>query len=390
MPLNEKGWFIVGRDAYEIALAKRGENQDETFAIQAKPFMLPTFNTHEEFAHLIKESQADDINPQRFNIIKQEVTDYQMKGTDCVKSHLITEDNAAVKISSRPDNMLLEALTLTCALPIEKSIGISFIYSQRYYPGQGDPSFVEKAASVLNSIEFTDPQPPYPSTLQQVDSKSPPVKFSLSCTDRLGKRSTGLPLQIPASHTDAMQKTEADPVHKLAAMGISVGRNGSTKGNGSYALFKKDQNGAYSLTAVKPYYNDLYIEPNDFRNKEVLFVSSGLDIIAPAFASYKFVEVRQAFLCGSGSKRVTGIDSSDRTAYNPCDSSLTSARNTGTSIIANTALTVLSAGLNIVTGSSATFVDTDKEKVAGLVVNSELFECLKEAKLADLNAVKQP
>jgi hypothetical protein len=34
-----------------------------------------------------------------------------------------------------------------------------------------------------------------------------------------------------------------------------------------------------------------------------------------------------------------------------------------------------------------TFVGTDKEKVAGLVVNSKLLECIKEAKLTDLKAV---
>ncbi len=34
-----------------------------------------------------------------------------------------------------------------------------------------------------------------------------------------------------------------------------------------------------------------------------------------------------------------------------------------------------------------TFVDTDKEKVAGLVVNSKLLECIKEANLTDLKAV---
>ena len=34
-----------------------------------------------------------------------------------------------------------------------------------------------------------------------------------------------------------------------------------------------------------------------------------------------------------------------------------------------------------------TFVGTDKEKVAGLVVNSKLLECIKEANLTDLKAV---
>ncbi|ABQ25640.1 hypothetical protein [Geotalea uraniireducens] len=150
VPLNEKGWLIAGRNAYQLALVKRGENPDETFAIQAIPFRLPTFKTHEEFVRLIEEGQSKDTDPQRFNIVKQEVTGYLMKGTDCVKSHMITEDLAAVKISGKSGNMLLEALTLTCAHPKDNSVGISVIYSQRYYPGQRDTAFVEKAMSVLN------------------------------------------------------------------------------------------------------------------------------------------------------------------------------------------------------------------------------------------------
>jgi len=156
VPLNEKGWLIAGRNAYQIALVKRGESPDETFAIQALPFRLPTFKTHEEFVTIIKEGQAKDTDPQRFKIVKQEVTDYLMKGTDCVKSHMITEDHSAVKISGKSGKMLLEALTLTCAHPKDNNVGISIIYSQRYYPGQRDAAFVEKATRVLDQVELTE------------------------------------------------------------------------------------------------------------------------------------------------------------------------------------------------------------------------------------------
>ena len=38
VPLNEKGWHIAGGNAYQLALAKFGENPDETFTVQAMPF----------------------------------------------------------------------------------------------------------------------------------------------------------------------------------------------------------------------------------------------------------------------------------------------------------------------------------------------------------------
>jgi hypothetical protein len=138
-----------------LALVKRGENPDETIAIQAIPFRLPVFKTNEEFVRLIKEGQAKDTDPRRFKIVKHEVDVYPKNGVACVKS-VVTEDNAAVKRSGKPGNMVLEALTRTCQHPKEKNVGVSITYSQRYYPEQRDPTFGEKATSVLNSVEFTD------------------------------------------------------------------------------------------------------------------------------------------------------------------------------------------------------------------------------------------
>lgn len=155
MPLNEKGWLITTRNPYQLALAKRGTNPDETFAIQAIPFRLPTFATQEEFAGIIKEGQAKDTDTQRFKMLKHDVTNYLMSGTDCVKTHATSEDKAAVKRSGKSGYMLLEMLTLVCAHPNNKSVGISISYSHRYYPGQSDPEFVNKATSVLNSVGFS-------------------------------------------------------------------------------------------------------------------------------------------------------------------------------------------------------------------------------------------
>jgi hypothetical protein len=156
VPLNEKGWLIAGRNAYQLALVRRGENPDETFAIQAIPFRLSAFKTNEEFVRLIKEGQVKDTDSQRFKLVKHEVTSYPMNETNCVKSYMVTEDRAAVKRSGKSGDMVLEALTLTCAHPKDKNVGVSIIYSQRYYPGQRDSAFFEKATSVLKSVEFTD------------------------------------------------------------------------------------------------------------------------------------------------------------------------------------------------------------------------------------------
>ncbi len=156
MPLNEAGWIIAGRDDYQLTIITFGYNTDETYAIQATPFRLPAFKTSEEFVRLVKEGQLKDTDPARFRIKKHDIALLPGKGTDCVRSHMVTEDLSAIKSSGRSGGMILEALALTCAHPRNKSVGISVVFSQRYYPGERDLMFVEKATTVLNSVEFTD------------------------------------------------------------------------------------------------------------------------------------------------------------------------------------------------------------------------------------------
>jgi hypothetical protein len=219
----------------------------------------------------------------------------------------------------------------------------------------------------LGTVELFEPARPYISADQKSGSELA-QKFSVSCSKIIE--------QTWIQQTKNVHERDAESLGKLSSMGVTIERESSGNQRGSYALFEKGQDDEYSLIAIQ----SNYIEPKILDKQEVLFVSEGLDKIAPAFAKQVYIESKQAFRCSSGSKFVTGIDSSSRSSYNPCDSSLTSASNVGSSVVANTLLTVLSLGTNLVSGSSVTFVDTDRERVAKLVSNSKLFQCLNEAK----------
>lgn len=368
MPLNENGWVVVARNAYQFSLAKPGENPDETFAIRAMLSRIDTFNTTEDFVQQIKEGQIKDTSPPRFKLLTHDITPFPKPGIDCVKSHMITEDNAAVTRSGGTAEMILEALTLSCAHPDEKSVAIHVIYSHRHYPGTQDTAFMEKGTAVLDSVDFFAPEQPY-ITQEEKASDTLAINFSTSCSEVISQ-------PLPPKDGE-LQDGNMKALEKLSSMGISIGRESSGRKIGSYALFKKEADGSYALSAIQP----SYIVPTDITNQEVLFVSPKLDNIAPAFAKQRFNDVNQAFVCETGTKFVTGIDSSYRAYYNPCDSSLTSSSGkAGAAVLANSLLTVLSLGTNVVTGSSIYYVNTDKDKVAKLVVDSKLFQCLKKAK----------
>lgn len=155
LPLNEKGWSVVSRDPYQLALVKRGSHADETFAIQGMASKLRAFVSADDFVRMVKEGQAADTPAPRFRIMEHNVVSDASKHAQCARSHVISEDNDAAKRTSTSGSMVLEMAALTCAHPGNKILGISIIYSHRYYPGQADPAFMQKADQVFNSIEFT-------------------------------------------------------------------------------------------------------------------------------------------------------------------------------------------------------------------------------------------
>lgn len=156
VPLNEKGWSIGQRNQYDVVIGKRGEgkDEDETYIVWGTLIKLPPYKDPQDLVRNVKEAQAKDTDPKRYKLEKHEVTFQNEKGADCTWSHALSEDTAPVKKSGRPGSMMLEILTLTCAHPKDKSIGINLAYSHRYFPEQKDPRFIEKATSVLSSIEF--------------------------------------------------------------------------------------------------------------------------------------------------------------------------------------------------------------------------------------------
>jgi hypothetical protein len=155
LPLNEKGWFAGPRNQYQLTLGKYGSHADETFAIQGIASKLPEFISTDDFVRVVKEGQAADTDSSRFKIMEHQVVADSSRHAQCARSHLVTEDNNAVKRTSTSGPMVLEAATLTCAHPGNKILGISIIYSHRYYSGQADPAFMQKADQVMSSVEFT-------------------------------------------------------------------------------------------------------------------------------------------------------------------------------------------------------------------------------------------
>lgn len=157
MPPNEKGWQINQRSPYQLMLDKPGSGPDETLMIQALVVRLPPFKSSEEFVQQVKEVQVNDINLTRVSLMKYDLRPYVKKGRNCVRSHIAAEDRGAFE---RPDNhgkkLMAEVVSLICAHPGNRQIGINVTYAHRYYAGgKDDPVFLEKADKLIDSVKFT-------------------------------------------------------------------------------------------------------------------------------------------------------------------------------------------------------------------------------------------
>lgn len=154
LPLNEKDWFAGPRNQYQLSLGKYGAGADETFAIQGIASRLPEFSTADEFLRIVREGQAADTASPRFKIVSHSVVVDTSRQTQCAKSHVIAEDSRPVKRTTKVGPMILEVAALVCAHPNSRELGISIIYSHRYYPGQADSAFMQKADQVMSGVEF--------------------------------------------------------------------------------------------------------------------------------------------------------------------------------------------------------------------------------------------
>lgn len=157
LPLNEKEWFIVGRNEQQIVLAKKGGSPDETSMIQAMLLQLPDFGSDQELTAWVKQGQAKDTDPGRFTVLNHDVSDAAFKGAHCVRSAMTAEDRQAVKRTESTGPMVLEVLAMTCPHPKDKNVGVYAMYSHRHYPGHQDPGLADKADELFQSIEFTAP-----------------------------------------------------------------------------------------------------------------------------------------------------------------------------------------------------------------------------------------
>ena len=163
VPPDEKGWYVDTKPSPDrLLLVKRNHDKDpyENYAIEAYALNVSIFKSNELFLQAVKEGKAIISDP-RYKILKHDRNPYMQRGQYCALSHVVAEDHGRVPsfgfgIHRRLGHMIFEEIGLTCRHPQKNNVALDLAFSLRYYPGEREPLFSERAMKVVDSVKFTD------------------------------------------------------------------------------------------------------------------------------------------------------------------------------------------------------------------------------------------
>ena len=151
---GEKPWSVAKRTPDLLILGKPGDYESEVFIVQAAIITLPALASPEALLQHVKGAQARELDPKRFRVLKHDLSLQPLDGESCVLSHIDAVDRAVRSTTGPTANTILETLTLTCAHPKDRNVGINVTYSHQHFPEDKDPHFIEKGSVILDGVRI--------------------------------------------------------------------------------------------------------------------------------------------------------------------------------------------------------------------------------------------
>ncbi len=128
---NAEGWRLVSSSSGGMGFAKPGKSRGETIAAQILLFGLEPTQTPEQFLALIESGTANDIDPNRFDVIKKKLDYSAERSYPCVRVSTSMRDKKAKTSSTTKEVLLLDAEGLYCRHPVRDTTGFAIVYSYR-------------------------------------------------------------------------------------------------------------------------------------------------------------------------------------------------------------------------------------------------------------------
>lgn len=155
------GWHMNKRSGPgQVMLVKGNHPEDpyETYAIEAYLVQGKVFASDEEFLKAVKQGKPIHSEP-RYKVMSDEIGFRKIQDRNCVLSQTAAEDHGKIPsfgfgTHRKPGPMMFEVVTLTCPSKASPGRFLDFSFSLRFYPGEKDPLFQDKAMAAVNGVKL--------------------------------------------------------------------------------------------------------------------------------------------------------------------------------------------------------------------------------------------
>ena len=156
LPPTEEGWAIAGRSDDQIALGKQGTHPNESYLILTALVSKKGVSTRESLLEVVSKDMSIAPNGARYRNAHHDVSATIVGGALCAVYDGESEDHGAPARSGRKDPMILHVRQLVCVHPKMKDTLVSVGFSHRHYTENRDATFLVRAQSVFDSLEFSE------------------------------------------------------------------------------------------------------------------------------------------------------------------------------------------------------------------------------------------
>ena len=159
VPPDPKEWEVSGKTNSQDILMQQGRNDPNKYnAVYATHYEVPVLKTDPEMIdYVFRKSRGDDFgDPERYTLLKHDISPYTGQEARCARSHQVVEDRQALLSEETRERglMIVEHLQLVCIHPRIINIAVVITYIHSYLPGRRDPEVDEKADRVFKSLAF--------------------------------------------------------------------------------------------------------------------------------------------------------------------------------------------------------------------------------------------
>jgi hypothetical protein len=153
---EKDGWSLVQQSPERVVLGKPGDYSGDTLTVQMQEVKLPPGASSDDLQRYVRDGERAALDAKRFRVNRVDIRPHKAGWLDCALSQVEAEDRGGGGTTGPVMSTIFESITLTCPNPSQPGRGVAVAYIHRAYPEDRDPRLADKAAAILDTLNFSD------------------------------------------------------------------------------------------------------------------------------------------------------------------------------------------------------------------------------------------